>query len=241
MKSIKIQLFFAAVLGGILLLGRQGMAQHINGDGNMKTQQREVSDFHGISNSGPFDILLTQGGSPSLKVEADENILPYIITEVNGGTLVLKTKKGAQIRPSHKITISVTTKSIDEIKISGVGSLKGTNTLKTEHLDLGISGSANIDLSLQTGAFRADISGTAKAQLRGSATQTDFRISGTADIDALDMSSDDANIAVSGVGKVHINAQKKLDARISGVGKIWYKGNPAITQSVSGMGSIKQE
>lgn len=234
-------LFIALTFLAILLLTRLSSAQNIQGNGNIQTQSREIGDFDRIQSSGPFDISLTQGDASSVKVEADENLLPYIITEAKGNTLVLKTKKNINIEPSHKITVEVTVKNLEEVKMNGAGALKSTNALRPDHLSITVSGSGNIDLTLKSNALRLDISGSTKAIFKGSCTYTEFIISGTANINADNMISDNAQIVVSGVGKVYVNAQKKLNVYVSGVGKIWYKGNPAISKSVSGMSSVKKE
>lgn len=241
MKSIKLSFFFVIVLAGLSVLAKPAAAQQIEGNGQMQSQNREAGNFNEISSSGPFDIVLTQGNTTSVKVEAESNLLPYIITEVQGNKLVLKTKKGVDLKPDHEITIAITFKDLNQLKISGAGSLKGTNTLKLDRLALAVSGTTKVDLSLQSNSLSMGISGTTRADLKGSAAQADYRISGTADIDASDLISDNARVAVSGAGKLHVNASKKLDVSISGVGKVWYKGNPAISQSVSGMGVVRQE
>lgn len=241
MKSVKRSLFVLAVLAGLSICAFSATAQQVKGNGQVQSENRAAGTFNQITSSGPFDILLTQGNTTSVKVEAESNLLPYIITEVKGNTLILKTKNDVDLKTNQDITIAITVKDLNQLKISGSGSLKGTNTLKLDRLNLIVSGSEKIDLSLQSNNLDMGISGTTKVTLKGAASRTTYRISGTADIDASGLVSDNAQVAVSGVGKLHVNAQKKLDVSVSGVGKIWYKGNPSVSQSVSGMGVVRQE
>jgi hypothetical protein len=77
--------------------------------------------------------------------------------------------------------------------------------------------------------------------VKGNATSAEYHISGTADVTAEDLVTNNTEVHISGTGKLHVNAQKKLDVSISGIGKVWYKGNPEVAESVSGMGKIAKE
>ena len=54
----------------------------IKGNGNVKSESRTAQNFDKISNGGSIDVEITQGTSESVTVLTDENLLPYIITEV---------------------------------------------------------------------------------------------------------------------------------------------------------------
>ena len=64
-------------------------------------------------------------------------------------------------------------------------------------------------------------------------------ISGSGNIDALDLASQVAEIRISGSGSIRVNVQQNLDVRISGSGSVKYRGQPQISQSISGSGSVK--
>jgi len=52
------------------------------GSGNVIRQERKVSSFNGIEVSGVFHVDLTQGTTNSVIVEADDNLMDIIRTEV---------------------------------------------------------------------------------------------------------------------------------------------------------------
>lgn len=241
MTTKKLLCLGTALLLGIFLSAGTVFAQTVAGDGNIQTQSRETGNFKEISSSGIFHLVLTQGNTTAVKVRADANILPYIITEVDGNRLKLKTKRGVNIKPTKSIMVYITVNKLDDITVSGTGTVESTNTLQQDHLGVTISGSSEINLDLQVSKLSASVSGTGKGTLKGKCTQSDYRISGTANIDAGKLVADDSKIAISGVGKLHVNAQKQLDISISGMGKVWYQGNPRISQAVSGMGKVMHE
>ena len=52
----------------------------------MQTEKREVSEFKAIDVSGVFKVEITAQKDFDVKVEADDNLLQYIKTEVDGET-----------------------------------------------------------------------------------------------------------------------------------------------------------
>ena len=67
----------------------------IQGNGNLKKETRNASGYTGIELQGSMDVQVDYGSSNSIIVEADENLLPYIETEVENGNLKIRQKKGA--------------------------------------------------------------------------------------------------------------------------------------------------
>jgi hypothetical protein len=77
--------------------------------------------------------------------------------------------------------------------------------------------------------------------LKGNIPSTNYGISGSGDIDAFDLHSDNVRVEVSGSGKLDVFADKKLDISVSGMGNVRYKGNASISQSSSGMSKVSKK
>ena len=131
--------------------------------GSVKTEDRAVSGFHQLDISGSFTVELSQGNQEQLKIEADEEIMANIITEVKNGELKIYTKGKIMHKSVKKIYL--TFKDLDGISSSGAMVLKGAGTLKFSRLELNLSGSADIDLDLNTASLEANISGSWKFQV----------------------------------------------------------------------------
>lgn len=241
MKQLKLILETGTIFLLFSVFSLSCYAQRITGNGNIQSQMRETGNFHKIDCSGTFHVFLTQGNETQVKVETDENLLPYVITEVNGNTLDLKIKKDISVNPSKSIKVYITLPELDALNVSGVCKVQSQNTLQSDHLKIGVSGTADMDLKISTASLKTAISGTAKMNLQGKATFAEFQISGSGNVMADNLIADNTEAHISGMGKLHVNAQKKLKVSISGMGKIWYKGNPAVNESISGMGKIMKE
>ena len=59
----------------------------VRGSGDVIVEERDVSDFEEILVTGAGRVIVTQGGSESLSIETDDNLMQYIETEVRGNTL----------------------------------------------------------------------------------------------------------------------------------------------------------
>ena len=72
----------------------------ITGDGNVVTDIREIENFQQLKASMGLNVIITFGREPSLKVEADKNLIEVIKTEIDDG--VLKIYSDATIRKAKK-------------------------------------------------------------------------------------------------------------------------------------------
>ncbi|MGF6850011.1 hypothetical protein QFZ51_005246 [Chitinophaga sp. W3I9] len=214
--------------------------QRITGNGNVKEESRNASAFTDISTSGVYKVIIEQGNTHSIRVEAEDNLLPYIQTDIAGDELTIHTKKGYNIQPTKEIKVYITLQKVDKLSASGAGGFTSKGKLTSDRIQLRFSGAAGADLDIRTHELKVGVSGASNIVLKGNTDKADYGISGSADISALDLATDDAKIGISGTGKADVFVQKKLEIGISGMGKVKYKGEPNVTQSVSGMGKISK-
>jgi len=76
----------------IASFGLVGCAVAIRGSGDVIEETREISDFDRVSLDGIGEIILTQGDTTSLVVEAEDNLMQYIRTSVRGDELTIDIK-----------------------------------------------------------------------------------------------------------------------------------------------------
>ena len=96
----------------------------VRGSGNIVRAVRDAGSFDRVSVSGGIDLVLTQGDQESVRIEADDNILPYISTAVQGDELIVKYETGGRLlnlRPTQQVTAYVTMVDITSVGISGGG------------------------------------------------------------------------------------------------------------------------
>jgi len=212
--------------------------ENITGSGTIKKESRSASSFKSIAASGSFNVYITPGAGSNIDIEADDNLLPYIVTEVEDGELKLHWKKGYNLKPTQKITVNVSMAEVKSLAASGSGGFYSKGTLKGDKVELGISGSVIIDMDLKAEKLEVGVSGSTKISLKGDVKSVEYGISGSASVDALALKSDVVEVGVSGSGDLAVNVEKKLDISVSGGAKVRYKGNPSINQSSSGSSKV---
>ena len=104
----------------------------IKGDGNVVKQERDVSNFKGIDVGGAFKVFLTQGDTEKLVLEADQNLMDVIETDVRAGVLRIKTSE--DINNATELNVYITFKDLNELDISGACDLMGENKFKLDDI-----------------------------------------------------------------------------------------------------------
>lgn len=236
MNILKCLQFSVAIL---LLSGCFINDEKIKGNGNTSTETRSVSSADRIESLGSFNVEIIVGSTPSVRIEGESNLIPYIITENTDGLLRIRVKKGYNIQTSRPLKIFVTTPKLELVSLAGSGDIKGSGKFSgADKLELDIAGSGNISLEVNTPKINADIAGSGDINLVGETRDLSIEIAGSGNFDGMNMMSENVNISIAGSGDVNVFADKKLDIDIAGMGDISYKGNAVVTKSIAGSGKI---
>ena len=208
------------------------------GNGNIVTEDREVSDYSTLVLRGNYEVIITEGNAPSLDIETDENLMEYIVTKMDGDRLVIENKE--RIFSDDGIRINITYTELDQIEASGAISLENYGTLSGDELELSLSGAGEIDLKVDVDRLDVHSSGAGSVDLAGEADIAGLHVSGAGGVDAYNLTTSVCDVSVSGVGGAEVFVTEELKARVSGVGGISYKGDPAVVDTnVSGIGTIE--
>ena len=210
--------------------------ENINGSGHIKTERRNVGAFNGVQASGSMDIEVSNGENASIEIEGDDNILPYIVTDVDGGLLDIYFKPHFSFSNIHA-KIFVTAPNLNRLSVRGSGNINGRNTIHNDRsISTSISGSGNIDADVDAPDVQADIAGSGNLQLQGRCKNFKASISGSGDLKCSDLLSESTEVSIMGSGNAHVYSSVRLKASTTGSGDIFYRGNPSSPE-ISRMGS----
>lgn len=236
--------FYTALLSIIVfaltLFAQPAAAQRnqIKGEGELVSQNRNVSGFKGISVSGGFAVEITQGNQESLRLEAQENLLSNIRTEVKNGVLHIYNEDNVSTNKGMKAYITV--RELNKVDISGGVKVTGKSTFRANAFDLDMSGGSKVTLALNAKKLRADMSGASKVELSGQADEVVMNMSGASTVNASDLQARSVRVGASGASKVKVAAKENLHVSASGASKVEYNGNPSVTKDVSGASKISK-
>jgi len=214
----------------------------IKGSGAVKTETRDVSDFNAISIDYPADVVVKQGDEYAVMLEAEDNLLAQLDTNVRGNTLHLSNSERSwsqRIYPTKPVILTITVVDLNEMNLTTAGSIE-MGGLETDSFAVSVSGAGDVNLSdIKVDRIELNISGAGKIFAEGEADDFMLRISGVGEFNGGNLQSQIANVRISGAGSATIWVESKLEAHISGTGSINYYGNPvSIDKNISGLGNV---
>ena len=213
----------------------------VTGSGTVKTENRNLSDFKGISVQRALEVEVEQSDKFEVVVEADDNILPHITTEVRDGILVIETDIN-NFNNVNKRKIRVKMPKVTSLESSSASSIKSKNTLITENLTLDASSASKIEISVEAENLNCDSSSGSSIEVQGKALKLVSESSSGSSIIASDLLVNDV-IANSGSGStISVHPILSLNAEASSGSSINYNNVPKkLTQSTSSGGGISQQ
>jgi len=215
--------------------------KRISGSGSIKTETRTAGQFNAVDVSGAIKVYVKTDSVLSIRVEADDNLVEFVETHNEGGTLHIHERDGFNLRSTKDIKVYVSGPEFRHFEASGACDIFSENKITSPSaIDLDISGASGINLELNAPAVRADLSGACTVTLKGETKDLDLNGSGASKFYCFDLMAENVDVEISGAGNADVSASVKLDVGVSGAGTVKYKGNPSINQRVSGAGSVNK-
>ena len=201
-------------------------------------EARDVQDFQEVALEGVGTLVIAQGDTESLSIEAEPRVLRRIETEVRNGRLTIRPDRSFETR--ERITYSLAVRQLTGIELSGAGRIEA-GQLSADHLRLTGSGAGAVTIgNLTATALEVTASGNMQSQLAGVVDSQLVTLSDAASYAAPNLTSRVASVTASGASQATINVSESLDARVSGASRVEYVGDPAVTQDISAAGSLSK-
>ena len=232
MKKFGIIVFIVAILVGVVLANlfsfgkasgkifNLSFGSGIRGSGVAGSEVRDLAGFKGVDVGGIFQVEILAGNDFEVAIDADENLLQFIKTDVEGGVLRISTSE--RLKSDNPIRVRISAPDIESLDASGACKVSLTG-VKNSALNVDTSGASKITLSGETQAFTVDVSGASG-------------------VEAESLKAENATVDASGASKVSLFVSNRLISEASGASKIVYLGNPASVQkNSSGASKIHQK
>ena len=208
--------------------------------GQTVKETRDLDGFTSIGFGIAGNLYIEIGPQFSVVLEGDEDDLEDIDTDVIGGRLRIKQERWL-FNLREKVDIYITMPELEGLSVSGSGKAEVLDDLRTEDLDLNVSGSGNIitaDLNVEN--LECRISGSGNIRPGGGSTEdAEVSISGSGNFNGDKVKAGTMEVSVSGSGNCRCYVTGSLEARVSGSGHITYTGDPRIDARVSGSGRVR--
>ncbi|MGC9397323.1 MAG: head GIN domain-containing protein [Anaerolineae bacterium] len=214
--------------------------ERVEGSGNVIEETRDVRDFSRVRLAGFGHLYIEHGETESLRIEAEDNLMQYITTEVKDGELDIRWQKNILATNREPIHFYLTVKALDTITLDGAGDIEAPN-MQAETFSVNANGAGNFELlHLTADSLVVTISGAGNVTVTGEATAQTVKINGLGQHQARDLWSTTAEVEINAAGSATVRVSDALDAKINGAGSVYYYGNPTVSQRVTGVGRISR-
>lgn len=206
-------------------------------------ETRDLTGFTRVSYGVSGNLYINFGPQFKVVLEGEKAELDDIVTEVSGGKLVIK-KENWRLNMNEKITVYITMPELNGLGVSGSGKAEIKDAVKTEDLNLNVSGSGKIlTADVVASNLKCGISGSGDISLGGNGdiTKADISISGSGNYRGETAKIGSLEISISGSGGCSCNVTESLRASVSGSGSVTYLGNPKIDAHISGSGRVRSK
>lgn len=206
-------------------------------------ETRTVGAFTGIKVGGAFEVHIKQTGTPGVVVEADEEVISYITTEVSGNVLTIGMKRTPTKTWDniHTLNVYITVADLNFLSLSGAVEISTESPVTGNMLEMDVSGAVEADLNFQYKKITMDVSGASELKLNGQAEVLTIEASGASELNAYGMVVNDLSIFASGATDAKVNASGSLKISASGACDVRYRGEASVNAHTSGASSVEHD
>lgn len=242
--------------------GESFSGKSIKGNGQIVTQNYDMTAFTKISISLPATVNFTVSNDYTCTVRVDENLIEYLDIKVKNHELQMGKRqehKNISLKATEFV-IDVTAPSLENINLAGSGTFNVLSPLEAEEMEVNVAGSGDIFFNkmitvkkiemnvagsgnVECNALVADkldgnVAGSGDMKIvSGTVGEATASVAGSGDFNLYcDIENLEANIA--GSGDIAARVSGKLKYGIIGSGDIGYYGNPTLEGEKLGSGSV---
>lgn len=211
------------------------------GIGKSVKEDREIAGVRAVEISNQGDLFIELGEDESLVIEAQENLLPFIQSEVRDGTLRIFTSGTQVVRPTSSIRYYLTLKELDRVVLTSSGDAHIPG-VKADEFTIRVTSSGDIEMEgLYADLLDVQISSSGNVLIQeGEVGEQMVMLTSSGDFEAERLKSEMARAMLTSSGNATIYVTEDLEASLSSSGDLYYRGNPTIKVNVSSSGNIVQ-
>ena len=206
------------------------------GNGVVAKDNREVTEeFTVVSASEGIDVFVTQADEFEITVEADENIINLIGTDIKDGRLKVHAIENIG-RATKKVYVSLP--EITALNSSSGADLTSRNVIEANKISLDASSGSDLQVELMADEVEASTSSGADIKVSGEANYFIADASSGSDIKARSFLVKKCTADASSGADISVNVSESLTANASSGADISYSGDATVQKRKSVSGSV---
>lgn len=218
--------------------GNLNLIDGIDGSGNVVTEKRNIeTPFTKIQASTGVEVILEQGSPSEVEVEVDDNLMKYIVTRVENGTLIVKID--GNINTMESAIVRVKTKTIEGLESSSGASIKTINKLSGTSVALKTSSGSTIQADLEYEKVSCESTSGSEIKVSGKTLALDTKSSSGSEINAKELASNEITAQSTSGSSTTVNPIVLLNAKASSGSSIDYVKEPKkVVKEETSSGSV---
>lgn len=236
-----------------------GGRSRVRGSGDVERESRDVSGIHAVELATIGTLIIEIGDDEELVIEAEDNLLEFIETDISRGVLTIDTERDVSLQPRKRIRYYLTVKSLDAITVSSSGDIVAPD-LEAKRFEIEIESSGDLELGrldctslevdisssgdvyieeLNATTLEVDISSSGDLEIGdGSVEEQEITISSSGDYQGRRLESENAVVRISSSGDAHVRVRDHLEASTSSSGDVNYYGDPRVRSRETSSGDV---
>lgn len=240
MSKAKYIFLTACILGAVLMVQpgckKENMCDCLKRTGDVTTETRAVEAFTEIFLEDKVNLILTEDTSlaPEVVVEAGENLIPLIKTEVVGGVLRIRNANKCDFSRSYDVPVNVYVRcprNLTRITHKGTGLISNTDTCTAPSIDLNVISAGNLRLQVNAGTIYTHQHSAGDIEIYGKAQDVIVYNTGNGFTIADQCESYNCWVYTRSTGKITLYPTNELSSEIEGPGNVYYRGQPPFINS----------
>ena len=201
-----------------------------------------VASFDAVSLDGSDDVRVVRGATASVTASGRQAVLDKLDIRVDGATLKIGRKPGGWSmgwNGKQGAQITVTVPRVRAVSVAGSGDMT-VDSIEGPSFSAAVDGSGDLKISsiaVKTAQFAVD--GSGNMTIAGTAMTSAMSAGGSGNIDARNLSSEQASIAVEGSGDIKAAVRGRATIAVEGSGNVDVAGTENCTISKSGSGEAR--
>lgn len=185
-------------------------------------EKKALNEFSQLYVSGAAQVEIQK--SDELFISADFSKIDF---SQDGNSVMVSLKKGSH---SQVDKVIIGYHALTQLSAEQASSIRSVDTLLADVINLNVASASDIKVPLKANSIKLVGSSASTAKLSGKVSKLEATLSGASTLKALDLSTEEADIDLSGASDAKVSVSRKLTGNAGGASSLKYNGNPEIKQ-----------
>jgi hypothetical protein len=222
----------ATVIAVMFFISCSDLGDCFKGTGKVIAEERSVSYFNGITVEDDINLVILNDTVQYLEIEAGENLLPGIYTEVLDEMLYLRNYNVCKYSRSYQkvILVKAHLRELEKLAFAGSAKITSEGLLSFNHFLMwldGARGEINLEVNIDK-LILEHVSGNGLTTLSGEVHEGTINSKAQGLLNLRDLKFSNLKMLSDSYNDAYIWVNDTIDITITSLGNVYYRGDPVI-------------